>query len=368
MTILLVAGTRPEIIKLAPVYAEMRRRRLDPVWAYSGQSPDLASETFKVFGMEPEISMELARETGDLGELHTLLSARLDHCFRTMKPRMVIVQGDTLTAAVGAQMAFLSGIPTAHVEAGLRSWDIDSPYPEEACRIWIDAVATLKFAPTQRASATLSGNVYVTGNTAMDALKMVSTANKREGRYAVVTLHRRENAKDVSAVCEAIKQLADHRVFDYIVWPVHPNPAVRDVVPNKMKNVRNVECIKPLPYDEMVALVKGSKMLLTDSGGLQEEALGLGVPCLVLRKETERPEGVQAGGARIVGTDRTKIASWATWLMENQDDYDAMATAPNPYGDGKAAARITTAIKAYLEGWKAEESKTNWIPPRLMSA
>lgn len=362
---LLVAGTRPEIIKLAPVYAEARRRRLDPVWVYTGQSPDLAMETFEAFGMSPEIDPPLNRGDGTLAELNHLLGARLAHVFKTMEPQMVVVQGDTLTAAVGAQQAFLTGIPLAHVEAGLRSWDVKSPYPEEACRVWIDAVADLKFAPTPLAAATLSGLTYVTGNTAMDALKMVKEGRKREGRYAVVTLHRRENHADVAQVCAAIRKLAKERVFDYVVWPVHPNPAVRDVVPRLMSGVRNVEIIQPLRYDHMVNLVTHAKMLLTDSGGLQEEALGLGVPCLILRKETERPEGVMAGGARIVGTDAAKIAGWATWLMNNEDDWQEMASAVNPYGDGKAARRIAAAIKAYQEGVKPDVEKTTWTPPTL---
>lgn len=361
--IALVAGTRPEIIKLAPVYADMKRRRLDPVWVYTGQSPDLAAETFDVFGMKPEVAIDLGRQDGSLGELNTLLSMRLDFAFKSLEPQMVVVQGDTLSAAVGAQVAFLSEIPTAHVEAGLRSYDVNSPYPEEACRVWIDAVATLKFAPTRRAAATLTGKTYVTGNTVMDALDMVKPQAKRDGRYAVVTMHRRENAADVNRVCEAVKDLAKARIFDYIVWPVHPNPAVRDVVPAKMKSVRTVECIEPLPYDQMVNLVRNSKLLLTDSGGLQEEALALCVPCLVLRKETERPEGVTAGGARIVGTDRDKIVGWTKWLMSNEEEWMGMATAPNPYGDGKAARRISLGIKAYLEGRAPDPRWTTWEGP-----
>lgn len=368
MKIALVAGTRPEVIKLAPVYAELKRRKMNPFWVFTGQQKDLGPDAFVPFRMHPEVVIDLDRKGGSLTELMAALAEALDDTFRTLEPDMVIVQGDTLSAAVAAQQAFLAGIDTAHVEAGLRSWDVFSPYPEEACRVWIDAVADFKFAPTKGAAATLSGNVWVTGNTVVDAVNMVKHESKRKGSYAVVTMHRRENSNDVFKVIEAVKRLAKTRVFDYIVWPVHPNPSFREVVPPRLRGITNVEITEPLRYDDMVNLVSGAKMLLTDSGGLQEEALALNVPCLVMRKETERPEGILVGGARLVGCDETKLVSWATWLMENPDDWQAMADAPNPYGDGKAAQRIATVIEGRLKNRKVRPESVTWVEPPLPSA
>jgi UDP-N-acetylglucosamine 2-epimerase (non-hydrolysing) len=364
--ILVVAGTRPEVIKLAPVYVKLRARGLETKWLFTGQQADIGQSAFDPFRMHPELAYELERPTGTLTELNALLATIMRDTIGDEMPEMVVVQGDTLTAAAAAQAAFLARIPLAHVEAGLRSWDTSSPYPEEACRVWIDAVADLKFAPTIQASMTLSGDgVWVTGNTVIDALKMIRPTPPRKGSYAVVTMHRRENLHAVRQVCSAIRELARDRVFDYIVWPVHPNPDVRVPVVNAMKGLRNVEIVSPLAYDVMVNLVRGAKMLLTDSGGLQEEALALGVPCLVMRNETERPEGVAAGGARLVGTDASKIVGWSKWIMDDHDEWERMATAPNPYGDGRAADRIAAVCKGQIEGRPVHTQMGNWKGARI---
>lgn len=364
--ILVVAGTRPEVIKLAPVYAKLQGRKSNVRWLFTGQQADIGQSAFDPFKMHPETAYELERPKGSLTELNSLLATIMRDTLEDMTPELVIVQGDTLTAAVAAQSAFLARIPLAHVEAGLRSWDVQSPYPEEACRIWIDSVADLKFAPTIQASMSLSGDgVWVTGNTVIDALKMIHPTTPRKGSYAVVTMHRRENMHAVTQVCDAVKQLCRDRVFDYIVWPVHPNPNVRVPVVDRMKGLRNLEIVNPLPYDGMVNLVRGAKMLLTDSGGLQEEALALGVPCLVMRNETERPEGIAAGGARLVGTNRTKIVGWTKWIMDNDEEWQRMATAVNPYGDGRASDRIAAVCKARIEGRTVNTQMGNWKGARI---
>lgn len=361
MTILLVAGTRPEVIKLAPVYKAMKKMKMDVQWVFSGQQPDIGYDTFQAFGMEPEYLFHLDRVEGTLTELFWLLGREMDAVLNGVQPDMIVVQGDTLTAAVAGQQAFLRQVPMAHVEAGLRSWDIHSPFPEEAARVWIDAVADLRFAPTQQAALTLPpGKTWVTGNTEIDALKMVKRTAQRTGSYAVVTLHRRENADSVEEVCAAIQEIAKARLFDYIVWPVHPNPIVRNVVPRYMAGLKNVEMCEPLRYDHMVNVLRKAKLILTDSGGIQEAALGLNVPCLVLRNETERPEGIAAGGAKLVGTSREKIVGWTKWLMENPDEWQTMSDAPNPYGDGRAAERIAMVCKAHLEGRTISEKLANW--------
>lgn len=359
--ILLVAGTRPEVVKLAPVYFEMKRRKMLVRWVFTGQQEEIGRQAFEPFGIEPEISYGLNRTEGDLIELNRCLSALMENVLRETSPSLVVVQGDTLTAAVAGMQAFLNKTPMAHVEAGLRSWDVHSPFPEEAARVWLDAVADLKFAPTQGAALTLNGpNVWVTGNTEIDALRMVKPKAVRSGKYAVVTVHRRENLESIDDVCEAVRTLAERGVFESIVWPVHPNPAVTQKVKNHLDGVEGVELLEPLPYDQMVNLTRGAAMLMTDSGGMQEQALALNVPCLVLRNETERPEGVQVGGAVLVGTNTSKIVGRASWLMSNPDELKKMIDAPNPYGDGKAAERIALVCKAYLEGKTLQAELGNW--------
>lgn len=361
MTVLLIAGTRPEVIKLAPVYLQMKKIGLNAQWLFTGQQKDIALQTFQSFGMTPEYNFTMERESGSLPELFWMLGREMETVLEGTRPEMVVVQGDTLSAAVGAQQAFLNKTKLAHVEAGLRSWDIQSPFPEEAARIWIDAVADLRFAPTQQAAMTLPpGRTWITGNTEIDAMKLIRSKRLRTGRYAVVTLHRRENAESVEEICMAVREIAQARIFDNIIWPVHPNPAVRTVVPRYMVDLPNVELVQPLPYDQMLNVLRHATMVLTDSGGIQEQALGLNVPCLVLRKETERPEGVQAGGAKLVGCERTRISGWIRWLMENPDEWQAMADAPNPYGDGRAAERIAMVCKADLEGREVMEKLANW--------
>jgi len=361
MPVVLIAGTRPEVIKLAPVYKQMKKLGMDVHWVFTGQQKDIALQTFDALGMKPEYNFRLERETGSLHELFWMLGREMEVVLDQIRPDMVVVQGDTLSACVGAQTAWLSQTLVAHVEAGLRSWDIQSPFPEEASRIWIDAVADLRFAPTQQAAMTLPpGKTWITGNTEIDALRLVKRKRLRSGDYAVVTLHRRENAESVEEVCEAVRELAESKMFSTIVWPVHPNPTVRNVVPRHLIDCPKVELVEPLPYDQMVNLLRHAKLVLTDSGGIQEQCLGLGVPGLVLRNETERPEGVQTGGLKIVGANREKIVGWTKWLMENPEEWENMASAPNPYGDGRAAERIALVCKAELEGREVHEKIANW--------
>lgn len=360
--IVLVAGSRPEVIKLASVWRALDRARLEPKWLWTNQQPDMLS-TFESFDMWPEVTLNLQRESGSLTELHALLSSGFDTVLPTLRPDWMIVQGDTLSAAVGAQQGFLAGIPVAHVEAGLRSWNVHSPYPEEACRVWIDQIADVKFAPTQGAAMTLSDEVYVTGNTVIDSLRWVRPQRLRRGRYAVVTMHRRENADGVRDVCRAVRRILKVGAVDLVVWPVHPNPIVSRVVPSEMQGVPGCELIRPCRYDQMVNLIRWAQIVLTDSGGIQEECLALNVPCLVMRDETERPEGVQAGGAILVGTDPAKIANWTQWLMAQPEERRKMAEARNPYGDGHASSRIAAVMTAKLKGRTVDPDQIAWSGP-----
>lgn len=358
--ILLVAGTRPEIIKLAPVYRQMKKRGMEPRWLFTGQHTDIGLATFQALGLEPEYQYQLDRQAGDLTELMALLANALQEALRDLQPQLVLVQGDTLTTLAGAQQAFLAKIPVGHVEAGLRSWDLKSPFPEEACRVMVDTIADLKFAPTKQASMTVTGQVWVTGQTEIDAARMIEDRRIRPAgeRYVVATTHRRENMDELLQIASGIAMVANSGTVDKVIWPVHPGVAKHAEM--AVKYVPNVELTDPLPYDEMVNLVRYASLVMTDSGGLQELSVALGVPVLVLRQETERPEGIDAGGARLVGTDPKKIAGWAAWLLQDPEEWKQMANARNPYGDGCAAERIMMICKAYLEGRTVNDRIANW--------
>ncbi len=363
--ILLVAGTRPEIVKLASVYVEMNRLSLKPKWLWTNQQPELGMQTFASLGMKPEFEAPVRRKSGGLMELMEELTITLRMAYEKLKPDLVMTQGDTLTTAVASQLAFLNRTKLAHVEAGLRSWDITQPWPEEACRIWVDSIADLHFCPTAGSALNVTGDhVYVTGNTGIDATRLVKKRRITRRRYAMVTMHRRENALAVTDVCLAIRSLVRDRVLPYVVWPVHPNPIVSDVVPKLLGEEPNVELMDPVDYATMVNLVRHADLVLTDSGGLQEECLALSTPCLVMRETTERPEGVECGGAKLVGADPQRIVGWATWLMENPDERKRMRQALNPYGDGKAGQRIALACEAVLDGKQPRRKVVQWAGVR----
>lgn len=358
--VVLVAGTRPEVIKLAPVYVALRRRKVDAIWLTTGQHDKLLDDAFGAFKMRPDVRLVSTGKDDSLGDLHRRLSDQLKTAYDLLEPRMVVVQGDTLSAAVACQMAFLMKIPTAHVEAGLRTWNPKNPFPEEACRVWIDAVADLKFAPTQSAYLALSGEVYLTGQTGIDALGMVGAESKRGGRYGVVTMHRRENIDALKGMCEAVKQVAMH--LDHVVVPVHLNPDVRKAVVGFLQGQPKIKLVEPLGYADMVDLIRNATVVLTDSGGVQEDCLGLHVPCVVMRTNTERPEGVQTGGAILAGTDRRKIADHAVRAIIDENLRAKMIGAANPYGDGRAGARIAYIIKTVLDGKKPSLKIATWRP------
>lgn len=337
---LLVAGSRPEIIKLAPVHTWLVSHGADARWLWTGQQGDLGPDIFDAFGVDPEYTYPHL-DPDRLSRSYTYLLQKLDSVLDSLRPRLVIVQGDTISTAAAAQAAFLQKIPVAHVEAGLRTFDPQNPFPEEACRAWIDDVADLKFAPTDSSAKNLSGWYMVTGNTVIDALEMVPSEPVRSGTYMVVTMHRRENEDAVRGICYAVENTA--YLFDSVVWPVHPNPIVSEVVPQEITNhLENIELTDPFSYPDMVNLIRHASLVLTDSGGIQEESLALNVPCLVMRETTERPEGVAEGGAKLIGTDPHWVWQNIDWLMNDEEERQAMIGAENPYGDGKAAERIGT--------------------------
>ena len=365
-SIAVVVGTRPEAVKLAPVvHAIAASDWARPVLIASGQHRGLLAEALGSFDLEPDLNLNLMRPGQSLEALTARAIEGLADAFREMRPDLVLVQGDTTTAFAGALAAFYRKIPVGHVEAGLRTGDLHAPWPEEANRRLIAPLASLHFAPTARAAANLRGegidpsSIFETGNTAVDALRIVRARARAapnwslpepqaDGPIILVTAHRRENfGAPLRAISEAVADLANRFPAARFVVPIHPNPeasrTIRKILANRddpRLSAGNVALIEPLDYEGFVALMAASTLILTDSGGIQEEAPGLGVPVLVLRETTERPEAVEAGWARLVGHDRPRIRSVASRLIADPQARAAMTASANPFGDGHAAERI----------------------------
>jgi UDP-N-acetylglucosamine 2-epimerase (non-hydrolysing) len=382
-TIAAVIGTRPEAVKMAPII--LRLGRTPGVRCHvcvTGQHREMLDQVLDVFGITPDTDLNLMRPGQTLAGLSARAIEALDAFYAEQKPDLVLVQGDTTTVFCATLAAFYRRVPVGHVEAGLRTWNLDSPYPEEANRVLTSRLAALHFAPTEWARDNLlregvdASRVVVTGNSGIDALfltlerlKALRTAGKApavptwwvnsEGRRMVlITAHRRENfGAPFLAVCEAIADLAGRFPDVEFVYPVHRNPNVTTPVHAVLGNgsdVRlkegNVTLIEPLAYPEFVEAMANSDLILTDSGGVQEEAPSLGKPVLVLRDTTERPEAVAAGTVKLVGTDRAAIVAEATTLLTDPAARDRMARAHNPYGDGHAAGRTVDRCLSFLTG------------------
>lgn len=356
--IVCVVGTRPEAIKMAPVIRELRARGFEAPILVTAQHRHLLDQMLQVFGLEPAWDLDIMRPDQGLGEVTGRLVPRLEHLFREAHADAVLAQGDTATVFCAALAAFYAGIPFGHVEAGLRSGDLAAPFPEEAMRRLTAVVTRWHFAPTAQARTALLAEghpeaaIYVTGNTVIDALletagreplpwpAAVPPLNPAE-RLVLVTLHRRENfGAPLDRALAAIATFADQHPSARIVFPVHPNPHVRTTVQERLGGRASVNLIEPLDYPELVALLTRCCMVWTDSGGLQEEGPALGKPVLVFRDVTERPEAVEAGGVRLVGTDPDLFLSEAARLWDDPQAYASMAVPRFPYGDGHAARRI----------------------------
>lgn len=360
--ILVVVGTRPEAVKLAPVVHALRQQpRLQTRVLATAQHRHLLDQIHAFFGIQPELDLDLMRPDQSLADLTARMIAALDPVLVDERPDLVLAQGDTTTVMVTALACFYRRIPFGHVEAGLRTGDLDNPFPEEMNRVLVGRMARLHFAPTETSRQNLLREgiepraVHTTGNTVIDALlwaaervdaaPFLPAAGKR---LVLVTAHRRENfGAPFENVCAALRELAD-RPDVQLLYPVHPNPNVRDVAMRVLSGHPSIRLVDPLDYPAMVAAMRACDLILTDSGGVQEEAPSLGKPVLVLRTTTERPEGVSAGAARLVGTDRAQIVAAASELLDDPAAYAAMANVVNPYGDGKAAVRIVAAIDAFL--------------------
>lgn len=358
-------GTRPEAIKLAPVVRELRRRsdRFECLVVGTGQHSEMLQQVFDDFRMIPEVELEVMRSNQSLASLSARLYEEIDPVLVKHDPDWVVVQGDTTTALVSAMCAYYRNIPIAHVEAGLRTGNRRSPFPEEINRLMIGQVADLHFAPTERAAENLRSegvsddNLFVTGNTAIDALLwmraiVVDEVNaNRNGRWsaaldslsrmALVTSHRREAfGPGLEEICAALLELVERLPDLTVVYPVHLNPNVRGPVLARLGSHPRILLSEPVPYGEMVWLMNRADIILTDSGGIQEEAPSLGKPVLVLRDRTERPEAVESGWATLVGTDRAAIVKSASELLGEYRFARERSGAANPFGDGTAAMQI----------------------------
>jgi UDP-N-acetylglucosamine 2-epimerase (non-hydrolysing) len=362
----LIAGTRPEAIKLAPVVAAMRAAgRVNPVLIASGQHPAMVAQALAAFDLEPDVTLPVERRTGSQPELMTAMVNRLDALFAERQPEAVIVQGDTTTTLAGALAAFWRQIPVVHLEAGLRSGDLDSPFPEEGNRKLVGQLASLHLAPTPLAATNLLdegvpvSRVVLTGNTVIDAALTIVDRQPQlpdgldpvvnAGRLILVTAHRRESwGEPLERVLLAVRTLLNRYPDVHVVLPSHPNPAVRAQVEAGLAGQPRVTITDPLPYPALARLLSEAYLVLTDSGGIQEEAPSFGVPALVLREVTERVESLAAGCAKLVGTDPALIVAEAMRLLDDRAARDAMTAAGNPYGDGTAAVRTEEAVAELL--------------------
>ena len=368
LTILSVIGTRPEAIKMAPVILELGKYagRVRSVTCSVAQHREMLDQVLRVFRIKPDYDLNLMQPDQSLSQLTANLFVGLDPVVSELKPDWVLAQGDTTTVLVAAMIAFYRNIAFGHVEAGLRTGNRRRPFPEEINRRTADLVASAYFAPTETARRALlregccERDVYVTGNTVIDALNDAASREydwqagplarlPLDKRLVLITAHRRESfGAPFRELCLAIRDLSHMFADDglHFVYPVHLNPHVRQPVNDILSGLPNVSLIEPLDYLSLVHLMKHSTLILTDSGGIQEEAPGLRVPALVMRDTTERPEGIEAGVVRLVGTQRCRIIAEAEKLLRNPAEHAAMATGTNPYGDGKAAKRIVAILLA----------------------
>lgn len=370
--IAVLIGTRPEAIKMAPVIEALRAEdSLEPYVINAGQHREMIEQVVRLFGIAVDADLAAMEPSQTLAGLTSRLVERIDQALASAQPELVLVQGDTTTVLCAALASFYRRIPIGHVEAGLRTGDIHSPFPEEANRRLVSPLVSLHFAPTETARQALlseripAENVFVTGNTVIDALltevrrqESAEVRGELHREFAqllgsdwdcrpmiLVTGHRRENfGSGFESICAALAELSSLRPDVRIVYPVHLNPQVKEVVHARLGGRQNIRLIPPLPYSQFVALAAACKLILTDSGGVQEEAPSLGKPVLVMRESTERPEGVAAGAVKLVGPQAERIVAEALRLLTDQTAYRAMAQVANPYGDGQAAGRIVAAI------------------------
>lgn len=368
-SVMVVYGTRPEAIKLAPVIKALERDdSLTPIVVTTAQHREMLDQVNQVFEVEPDVDLNLMAHGQTLNTIAASVICKIDDALAEREPDAVVVQGDTTTVMGAAIAAFNRGIPVVHLEAGLRSGDIDSPFPEEANRKIVSQIARVHLAPTLISRSNLlaegvsDANIHVIGNTVIDALQWavarpvefsspeLLALESDDRRVLLVTAHRRENlGENMVSIGKAMRRLASQYPDLLVVWPAHKNPKVRASITPEIEDLDNVIPLEPVEYGEFSHLMNSSDIVLTDSGGIQEEAPSLGKPVLVLRENTERPEAVDAGTVKLIGTATENIVSEVSRLLEDKNAYREMANAVNPYGDGHAASRCVDILNRLLK-------------------
>lgn len=364
--VMTVFGTRPEAIKMAPLVLELQKQsqRFEVITTVSAQHREMLDQVLDIFHIKPDYDLNIMHARQTLTDITSNVLINLDKILKEAKPDIVLVHGDTTTTFAASVAAFYNQIPIGHVEAGLRTWEKYFPYPEEMNRQMTDAMTDLYFAPTTQSKANLlkenhkEDNIYITGNTAIDALKQTVDKGYHhdildkvspDNKLILLTMHRRENqGGPMRRVFKVIREVVESREDVEVIYPVHLSPAVQEAAKEILGNTERIHLISPLDVVDFHNLAARSYFIMTDSGGVQEEAPSLGKPVLVLRDTTERPEGVEAGTLKLVGTESEKVKQEMEELLDNAAEYQRMSQAKNPYGDGKASERILDAIAYYF--------------------
>ncbi|MCV4232203.1 UDP-N-acetylglucosamine 2-epimerase (non-hydrolyzing) [Virgibacillus sp. LDC1] len=363
--VLVIFGTRPEAIKMAPLVKELESAPgLTPIVCVTAQHREMLDQVLRFFEIQTQTDLNIMKEGQSLYSLSAELLKGMEKVFQARTYDLVLVHGDTTTAFIGALAAYYAKIPVGHVEAGLRTYDKYAPFPEEMNREWIGRVADMHFAPTALSAANLkaenrSAHVYVTGNTGIDAMKWtlqapfehpIQSKLRKDSRLILMTMHRRENwGEPMKGVFEAVKRVIQKHPDIEVIYPVHPNPVLQETVAQELEGHERIHLTEPLDVVDLHHIMQRSYLVLTDSGGIQEEAPSLGKPVLVLRDKTERPEGVTAGTLKCVGTKCEAVQAGIEQLLTDKEAYRSMAKAHNPFGDGTASRQIVSAIQQFFQ-------------------
>ena len=364
MRIITIFGTRPEAIKMCPVIKELNRRKIECRVCLTGQHKEMLQQVMDLFNIRADYNLQIMKENQTLSMITSDILNGLDFVFEREQPDMVLVHGDTSSSFAGALAAFYHQIPIGHIEAGLRTYNMKSPYPEEFNRQAVDLITDIYFAPTELAKRQLlkegkdENKIFVTGNTVIDALK-TTVSDKyhneildwcKDSKLILLTAHRRENiGVPMQHIFEAVKRIVTDYKEVKVIYPIHKNPKVRSIAKHIFEGCERIKLIEPLDAYDFHNFMNQSYLILTDSGGIQEEAPALGKPVLVMRNTTERPEGIDPGTVKLVGTDVDSIVIETEKLLNDSNMYRNMSDAINPYGDGMASARIVAIIESYLK-------------------
>ena len=363
--VMTIFGTRPEAIKMAPLVKELEKRdKIESIVCVTAQHRQMLDQVLKAFSIEPDYDLNIMQQGQTLADITTRALLGLQGVIQEVKPDIVLVHGDTTTTFAGALAAFYNQVTIGHVEAGLRTYNKYSPYPEEMNRQMVGAMCDLHFAPTEKSAANLRAegkdekSIFITGNTAIDAMSHTVSGDYNhevldwagEDRLILLTAHRRENlGEPMYHIFRAVRRIVEEFPDVKVVYPIHMNPVVRRIAGETIGNIDRIRLIEPLEVVDFHNFISRSYLILTDSGGIQEEAPTLGKPVLVLRDTTERPEGIEAGTLKMAGTEEETIYSMTKELLTNEEQYKKMSVAKNPYGDGKASIRIADAIETYFQ-------------------